>query len=123
MQIAALVWVLALVTSEIHHWGRTCPVGDGTRADAEFRAVVWISIAWAVYAAALVGAGFWKKREAMRWVGLGVFALTVGKVFLVDLAQLEAVYRVGSFLVLGVLLVATSFLYQRAKKTEAPPSS
>ena len=28
---------------------------------------------------------------------LGVFALTLGKVFLVDMAQLEAIYRIGSF--------------------------
>ena len=121
-QIGALLWFLALFTAEIHHWGKTCPVGLGTRAEAEFRAVVWMSIAWAVYAAALVGVGFWKNRAAMRWVGLGVFALTVCKVFLVDLAQLEAVYRIGSFLVLGALLVAASFLYQRARRVTKPPS-
>ena len=120
--IAALVWLLPVFTAEIHHWGRTCSVGAGTREEAEFRALVWISIAWAVYAAALVGVGFWKKREAMRWVGLGVFALTVGKVFLVDMAQLAAVYRIGSFLVLGALLVGASFLYQRARRSDETPA-
>ena len=52
----------------------------------------------------------------LRWLGLGVFALTVGKVFLIDLASLKTVYRIGSFLALGALLVAASFLYQRARK-------
>jgi hypothetical protein len=31
-------------------------------------------------------------------VGLGLLALTVAKVFFVDLAKLESIWRVGSFL-------------------------
>ena len=87
-RVAALAWGLALVSYEIHRWGETCPIGDGTRAEAEFRAVVWMSIAWALYASALVGVGFWKKRAALRWTGLAVFAITLAKVFLVDMASL-----------------------------------
>jgi uncharacterized membrane protein len=41
-------------------------------------------------------------------------------VFLVDLDRLETAYRVGSFLVLGILLVAVSYLYQRARRTTGP---
>jgi uncharacterized membrane protein len=39
----------------------------------------------------------------------------VGKVFLVDLAHLESIWRVGSFLALGLLLLGGAFAYQRAR--------
>jgi uncharacterized membrane protein len=37
----------------------------------------------------------------------------VGKVFLYDLSALQRVYRILSFIALGVLLLAISFAYQR----------
>jgi uncharacterized membrane protein len=47
--------------------------------------------------------------------GLGVLALAVGKVFLVDLAHPDSMWRVGSFLAVGLLLLAGAFAYQRAR--------
>ena len=41
--------------------------------------------------------------------------LAVGKVFLVDLANLESIWRVGSFLAIGLLLLAGAFAYQRVR--------
>jgi uncharacterized membrane protein len=120
-RMTGLVYLLGLITAELYAWGRKRPLGDFTREEAQFAAIVWISIAWAVYAASLVAAGFVRRSAALRWMGLAVFALTLGKVFLVDMAQLATVYRIGSFLVLGALLVAASFLYQRARKAETPP--
>ena len=119
-RIAALVYLFGLITAEIGAWGEHRPLDGGTRPEAQFAAIVWISIAWAIYGAALVAAGFRWDKASLRWMGLGVFAITLGKVFLVDMAQLDAVYRIGSFLVLGALLVAASFLYQRSRG-EAPP--
>ena len=42
-----------------------------------------------------------------------LIGLTVGKVFLYDLSALERVYRILSFIVLGILLLAISFAYQK----------
>lgn len=120
LRTLALVYLFGLITAEIHAWGATCPLLDRTRDEARFRASVWISIAWAGFATALVAIGFWRTRPALRWLGLSVFGLTVGKVFLADMAQLDVVYRIGSFLVLGALLLCASFLYQRSKAAENP---
>lgn len=120
LRAVPLLYLLGLITAELHAWGERRPIVDITRQEAQFVALVWISIAWAVYAAALVGVGFWKDRATLRWAGLGVFALTVAKVFLVDMAELETVYRIGSFLVLGATLVGASFLYQRARRSSEP---
>jgi uncharacterized membrane protein len=116
LRIAAIVWFLLLLTVELSAWGRHAALDGGTREEALFRASVWISIAWALYAAVLVAAGFVRRDAALRWTGLAIFALTLGKVFVLDMSALEAVYRIGSFLVLGALLVAASFLYQRSRR-------
>ena len=43
-----------------------------------------------------------------------VFAVTIVKVFAIDLAELDRLYRVLSIMGLGVMLLMTSYLYQRA---------
>jgi uncharacterized membrane protein len=70
---------------------------------------------WAVLGFAAIVAGLARRKRALRLGGLGVLALAVGKVFLVDLANLESIWRVGSFLALGLLLLAGAFAYQRAR--------
>jgi uncharacterized membrane protein len=119
IRIAALIYLIALLTAEIDAWGRMVPLVDGTREEARFRATVWISISWAIEAALLVASGIWRRKPALRWTGLALFALTLSKVVLVEMAQLAPVYRIGSFLVLGALLVTASFLYQRANALPA----
>jgi uncharacterized membrane protein len=42
------------------------------------------------------------------------------KVFLYDLSGLTSIYRVASFVVLGLLLLAEAFAYQRLKPPPPP---
>jgi uncharacterized membrane protein len=70
---------------------------------------------WAALGFAAILAGLIRRKRALRLGGLGILALAVGKVFLVDLAQLESIWRVASFLALGLLLLAGAFAYQRAR--------
>jgi uncharacterized membrane protein len=44
----------------------------------------------------------------------------VAKVFLYDLSTLTSIYRVASFLVLGALLLAGAFAYQRLRPPPPP---
>lgn len=72
-----------------------------------------ITIFWSVSALALVIVGLWRRIPYLRYAGLVLFALTIGKVFLVDLADLKGLERVLAFLVAGVLLLVLSFAYQK----------
>ncbi len=63
-------------------------------------------------------AGLAREVKLLRLAGLGLLALAVGKVFIVDLAALESIWRVASFLALGLLLLAGAFAYQRARAGE-----
>jgi uncharacterized membrane protein len=53
----------------------------------------------------------------VRYAALGLFGLTIGKVFLIDLSELEAIYRIASFFVLGLVLLGVSYIYQRFMRT------
>ena len=55
----------------------------------------------------------------IRWVGILTLVVTVLKVFLVDLSTLGGAYRVVGFLVVGLLLLAVSYLYQRRRAPAA----
>lgn len=76
-----------------------------------------LSALWAAIGAGAVIAGLRADRRALRLGGLALFALTVGKVFLYDLAALTSVYRVVSFIALGLLLLGAAFAYGRLRPT------
>lgn len=68
---------------------------------------------WMLYGAMLMILGFIRRSADLRWMALIVIALTIAKVFLYDISELDRAYRVVSFIVLGVLLLGISFMYQR----------
>ena len=71
------------------------------------------SVAWAVYALVLLAIGVRSRSSSLRWLSLGLLVLTLGKVFLHDLGELEDLYRVGSLVGLAVSLIIVSLIYQR----------
>ena len=71
------------------------------------------SALWMAYGAMLMIVGFLRRSAFVRWQALLLIAVTVGKVFVYDVSQLDRGYRIVSFIVLGVLLLAISFVYQR----------
>jgi uncharacterized membrane protein len=73
-----------------------------------------LSVLWSIYAGVLVAIGFMRRSAAVRWVALALFALTVIKAMFVDIAQLEQIYRIIVFLVLGLLLLVVAWGYQKA---------
>jgi len=70
-----------------------------------------ISILWALFAVGFTAGGIWKNVTPLRYLGLALFAVVAGKVFLVDLAGTEMIYRVVAFMVVGVILLLGAFAY------------
>jgi uncharacterized membrane protein len=72
----------------------------------------------AFWAGAGLIALFWgllRDERSRRVGGLTLLSLALAKVFLYDLAALESIYRVVSFVALGVLLLVAAFAYQRIR--------
>jgi len=71
------------------------------------------SALWMAYGAMLMVSGFLRRSAFVRWQALVLIAATIAKVFTRDVFELDRGYRIISFIVLGVLLLAISFVYQR----------
>ena len=71
----------------------------------------FVTITWAVVAAALLAAGIVCRVRAARLAGLGVLALSSAKLMFVDTASLSTPGRVGVFAAVGALMIVGAFLY------------
>jgi uncharacterized membrane protein len=101
-----LLWALVM---EAAGWA------ERTAAPQDVSAVstVAVSILMACYALALIGAGVATRTAINRLAGLGLMALVVAKLYLVDVWQLSRGFRITAFLGLGALLLLVSYLYSR----------
>jgi len=72
-----------------------------------------LSIFWGCYGIGLVAVGFAKRVAVCRYAGLGMLSLTLGKVLIVDMSNVQNIYRVLSLLGVGLLLVGTSVAYSK----------
>jgi uncharacterized membrane protein len=66
-----------------------------------------------IYGVLLLAAGFALRSQPARLASAAVVALTIAKVFLVDMSDLTGIFRALSFIGLGAVLVGIGWLYQR----------
>jgi Predicted membrane protein (DUF2339) len=71
------------------------------------------SIAWALFALLMLIIGIRKRIAPVRFASLGLLGFTVLKLFFHDLSQLDQLYRIGAFVVVAIIAIVASFLYQR----------
>jgi len=124
--IFALVLSLAYLTLQTKRFFQGPVLTVDALSDAENYAY---SAVWLAFALALLVAGIWRGRKYLRYAGLIVTALVVVKVFLLDMSGLSGLYRIASFVGLGLCLVGIGYLYARfvqpldAPKVEPPPAA
>ncbi len=71
------------------------------------------SLGWLLYGGVILVLALWRRLPALRHAAAAIVLLVVLKVFLVDAAGLTGLYRVASFLGLGLTLLGLAWLYQR----------
>ena len=77
-----------------------------------------VSILWSLFALACLLGGLWNNLKDLRYLALALFAVVGVKVFFSDLAQLDPIYRIVAFLILGVLVLSGSFIYLKYRPTQ-----
>ena len=82
-----------------------------------------VSVLWTVFATGLLGGGLAARSRGLFYAGYALFAITAGKVVLVDLATLPTLYRMLSFLALGILLLAGAWLNLRFRERLTGPAA
>ena len=79
-----------------------------------------LSLVWGIAAFGYIIYGFHQKERVYRWMGLSVFLLVILRLFTYDFAQLQVLYRIISFMGLGLVFVVASFLYNYYAKIFLP---
>ena len=74
-----------------------------------------LSGAWMVFSIVLMAVGIWRRSRSLRIGSMVLFGITILKIFIYDLSFLDTLYRIFSFIGLGVILLAVSYAYQRYK--------
>jgi len=82
-----------------------------------------ITLVWSVYAISLLFVGFWRRWRAVRLSGLALFGMAAVKIAAVDLMHLKDIYRIITFMVLGLLMLGASYLYHKLEKRLVNPQS
>jgi uncharacterized membrane protein len=107
--------VLFGVTGEI---GRYFELKTLSSQQASLASGLAVSAWWLVFAAGLVVIGFKRSLKQVRLAGLGVAGLAVVKVLIYDLSSLDALYRVGSVFILGLVFLLLAYLYHQQARGE-----
>jgi len=71
------------------------------------------SFIWLLFGVGLLALGFMRGTPPLRHAGMALVCVVVAKVFLIDMAGLQGLLRVLSFLCLGAALVGLGYAYRR----------
>ena len=74
-----------------------------------------LSILWSVYSLLLISLGIYKKKKYLRISALVLFGVTLAKLFLYDISNLSTISKTVVLIILGLLLLIISFLYNKFK--------
>ncbi|MFN5346846.1 MAG: DUF2339 domain-containing protein, partial [Bacteroidota bacterium] len=106
-EIAVHVIILWIASSELINW---MDIYNSEQTDK-----LGLSILWGIYSLILITIGIWKKNKSIRIGAIALFGFTLLKLFFYDLSQLNTIDKTIVFVILGVLLLIISFLYNKYK--------
>ena len=72
-----------------------------------------LTMSWSLWSFIVLGMGFLLKERIYRILGLLILSVSIARLFCIDIWQLETIYRILSFLALGIMLLMLGFLYNR----------
>ena len=78
-----------------------------------WRAQLALTVFWTLFAIALLCLGFKLSRSRLRWFAMVLFGVTVLKLFVVDMANVQQIYRIVAFFILAMVLGLVARTYQR----------
>jgi hypothetical protein len=103
------------VTAElVRYFDARAVSGTGSELAAGLAVSAW----WLCYAGLAVWYGFREGIKPVRVAGLVVSGLAIAKVLLVDLSHLDALYRVGSVFLLGLVSLLVAWAYHRQARAD-----
>lgn len=83
------------------------------RLHSSANAALFTAIGWTLYALLLMVVGLWRRDRQVRFAALAVFALTIGRVLVYEAWSLGPLYRMASFMVLGLVLLGLGWVFTK----------
>lgn len=111
--ICCVLMAWALVSADLLRYFRVLAQLRVGQRDWTRWGQTWLSIWWAAYATVVLSGGFYARQPWLRWTALGLYAVAAAKVFIVDMAELDELYRIAAFFVLALVLGAATWAYHR----------
>jgi uncharacterized membrane protein len=116
--ILASISLIFLLSVEMHHvimW-----MNYRTASDWDYWENLYykagLSILWGLCSFTMMWLGMKHSFKTLRIISLALFTITIGKLFLYDIQNIPPGGKIAAFILLGVLLLIVSFMYQRLKK-------
>jgi uncharacterized membrane protein len=85
-------------------------------SDLRLAQQLWLTVVWTVYGGVLLTIGLVRRRPLLRVMALVLLAATIVKVYVLDIWSLAKLYRIIALILLGVVLLLVSFLYQPLRR-------
>jgi hypothetical protein len=105
--------IVVLVVGSIEIYGVMNQIG----MESSYK--IAMSIYWGIVSLFLVYYGLFKNIKHLRITGIVIFAITLLKIFFIDLSHLSTFAKAIVFVAMGVLLLVASFFYQKIAKEQA----
>ena len=77
-----------------------------------------ISLSWVLYSGITTIAGILRNKRFLINTGIALIILTILRIFIYDLAHVEAIFKLIAFLALGVILMLVSYIYTTQKNKQ-----
>lgn len=100
----AVIWYLS---SELIHWLDMAGHPNSYK--------IWLSILWGSYSVFIIAWGIFYKRRHLRIAAIALLGVTLAKLAIYDISTLDTIKKTVVFVVLGLLLLTASFLYNKYK--------
>jgi TRAP-type C4-dicarboxylate transport system permease large subunit len=117
---ASLIYLASVAIITVFQPGSSEAVETVLDLSVRQQGQVLLSAFWSLVGLTVLIIGLRARLSTLRSAALTVLLIAVAKVFLYDLSTLTSIYRVVSFIVLGLLLLAGAFAYQRLRPPRLP---
>lgn len=105
--------ILALLSNELSHIMTMTHLDDYNHySKVAYR--MGYTVLWGVYSMVLITYGILRERKTLRFIAISLFGLTLMKLA-IDAMSMTMGYRLIVFIVIGIILLVVSFMYQKFK--------
>jgi uncharacterized membrane protein len=109
-----LVFILSAESTHLWVWNNHEP-GFAIRSNISKSIQIAWPILWSIISFVYMFIGMKYKVTWFRFLSLGLFCLTILKLFIHDISNVSQGGKIAAFIILGVLLLIVSFMYQKIK--------